>query len=268
MQAADALQVDTLVHALPAPHCVPTATGVWTTPVDRLHESAVQGFPSSTGSGAPAMHEPTALQVEAAVQAVPAAHCVPWATGMWVTPVLWEHESAVQGFPSSTGSGVPVTQVAAALHTDALAHVVAAPHCVPVATGVWVTPVVGEHASAVHGFPSSTGAGVPATHEPDALQMDAVVQALAAPQTVPLAAGVCVTPPCAPHASVVHGLPSLAGVEPSSARTVTVSRHRSSAAFTWSSKYVPLTVEPAPGRGRWFPRSWHSTRRSAASCGT
>jgi hypothetical protein len=141
------------------------------------------------------------------------------------------------------------------LHVDALVHAVAAPHCVPAATGVWVTPVDGSHASAVHGFPSSTMGGVVVTHAPLALQVPTPVHAFPPEHDEPVGAGVWSTPPCAPHESCVHGLLSEAATEPSSARTVTVSWQIGMMASTCSSNCAPLTVLPAPGRSRWrWPR--------------
>jgi hypothetical protein len=82
---ANASQVEALVHASPAPHWVPAATGVWTTPVATLQESDVQGFPSSTGMGAPDTHLANASQVGVA-QPFEGPHWVPADMGVWLAP--------------------------------------------------------------------------------------------------------------------------------------------------------------------------------------
>jgi hypothetical protein len=62
--------------------------------------------------------------------------------------------------------------------------------------------------SAVHGFPSSTIGGVPATHVPVALHVSAPLHAFPSEHDVPAATATCVTPTAGSHASVVHGFPS------------------------------------------------------------
>jgi hypothetical protein len=63
-------------------------------------------------------------------------------------------------------------------------------------------------ASVVHGLPSSTRGGVPATQTAEALHVSAPLQLSLSEQLVPAATGVWLTPEEALHASTVHGLPS------------------------------------------------------------
>jgi hypothetical protein len=79
---------------------------------------------------------------------------------------------------------------------------------VPAGTAVCVTPVVGSHASAVQGLPSSIAGGAFATQAPVALHVSLPLQALPSEQDVPVATGVCRTPVFGSHESAVHGFPS------------------------------------------------------------
>ena len=64
-------------------------------------------------------------------------------------------------------------------------------------------------------FPSSTTAGGFCVHVPVELQVCVPVQTFVDPHEVPVATGVCETPVCGSHASVVHGFPSsTTGAEP------------------------------------------------------
>jgi hypothetical protein len=148
------------------------------------------------------------LHVSAPLHALLSLHDVPSGTGVCETPVAELHASVVHGLPSSTVGGVPATHTADALHVSAPLHALLSLHDVPAATGVCETPVAGSHASVVHGLPSSTVGGVPATQLPDALHVSAPLHALLSLHDVPAATGVCVTPVAGLHASVVHGLPS------------------------------------------------------------
>ncbi len=55
--------------------------------------------------------------------------------------------------------------------------------------------------------------GLPAVHEPVALQVSAPLQAFPSEQLVPAATGTCCGWPFASHMSVVHGLPSSIGMQ-------------------------------------------------------
>jgi hypothetical protein len=207
-QLPAALQVSTPLHALPSEHEVPTATGVCVTPTAGSHASAVQGLPSSTVGAVPARHEPVALQSSAPLHALPSEHAVPAVAGTCVTPVAGLHASVVQGFPSSTVGGVPAWQAPDPLQSSAPLQALPSEQLVPALTGVCVTPVAGLHASAVHGLLSSTVGGVPAWHEPVALQTSAPLHALPSEHAVPALTGVCVAPVAGSHASAVQGFPS------------------------------------------------------------
>ena len=208
--AALASHVSVPLHALPSEHEVPTVTGVCVTPLAGAHASVVHGLLSFTVGAVPATQVPVALHVSAPLQALPSEQLVPVLTGVCVTaPVELLQASVVHGLPSSVATGVPVAHAPAALQVSAPLHALPSEQLVPVATGVWVTPVEGLHASVVHELPSSVATGVPATHVPLALQVSVPLQAFPSEQLVPALAGVCVTAPVEVlHASVVQGLPS------------------------------------------------------------
>jgi hypothetical protein len=69
----------------------------------------VQGLKSSTMAGSPGVHRPDALHSSLPLHSLSSAQLVPAATGVCATPPLGLHESAVQGFESSTGGGAPAT---------------------------------------------------------------------------------------------------------------------------------------------------------------
>src|SRR3954468_12799438 len=75
------------------------------------------------------------------------------------------------------------------------------------ATGAWLTPLIGSHASTVHGLLSSRTSGVPAAHVPATVHTSMPLQTLLSEQEVPAAAGAWWMP-VASQLSMVHGLPS------------------------------------------------------------
>jgi hypothetical protein len=89
---------------------------------------------------------------------------------VWLTPVVALHASSVHASPSSTVSGVPDVHVPE-LQVSWPSHTVELSHAVPLETGVLLTPVTALQASVVHGLPSFTVIGVPATQTPEALQV-------------------------------------------------------------------------------------------------
>ena len=243
-----ALHVDAPVQTLPAEQVVPTGAGVWVIPDVGLHESTVHAFPSSTDGSAPAVQAPVALHVSAPLHTFPSEQDVPEATGVCMTPLNGLHESAVHTFPSSRTGGVPAVQVPAALHVSAPLQAFPSEHDVPPATGVWVTPVAALHASIVQGFPSSMTGGAPvATHVALAVHVDAPLHAFAPAQDVPTGAGVCVAPPCVPHASVVQALLSDSVTLPNSRRAVTAVLQFGMSGSMWSSKCEAVSLVPARG---------------------
>jgi hypothetical protein len=121
------------------------------------------------------------------LQALPSPHVVPAASGVCVTPAAGSQASAVHGLPSSIVGAVPVVQTPAALHVSAPLQALPSEHGVPVATGVCVTPPAGEHASVVHGLPSSTAGGVPDVHAPLASQVSLPLQAFPSEHEEPAA---------------------------------------------------------------------------------
>ena len=191
VHVADALHVSAPLQALPSPQEVPAATGVCVTPVEGLQASVVQGLWSSTATWAPGVQVP-AWQVSVWVQALPSVHEEPFdLAGFEQAPVdalqvpgSWHWSLATQT------TGVPVVQRPAALQSSAPLQALLSEHEVPVATGVWLTPVAELHESVVHGLPSSTTGGVPKTQTAVALQVSAPLQALPSEQAVPAATGV------------------------------------------------------------------------------
>jgi hypothetical protein len=195
------------VQALPSEHEVPFAAGVWTGPLDGLHESAVQGLPSSTMTGVPGVHAPAALQVSAPLQTLGSAQDVPACTGAWATPVCGLQESVVQGLLSVVETAVPAQ--APEVHWSFVVQALASEQTVPSATGVCCGPVVGLQESAVQGLPSSTLTGMPGVHAPAPSQAALLEHWVTAAHAAPIGALACNTPSIGSHESAVHGLPSL-----------------------------------------------------------
>jgi hypothetical protein len=166
-------------------HAVPLATFVWLTPVVALHASVVHGLLSFVTSGVPATHVPVALHVSWPLQTVLSSHAVPLATFVWLTPVVALHASVVHGLLSFVTRAVPATHVPVALHVSWPLQTVLSSHAVPLATFVWLTPVVALHASVVHGLLSSTTSGVPAAHVPAALHVSWPLQTVLSSHAVP-----------------------------------------------------------------------------------
>jgi hypothetical protein len=124
------------------------------------------------------------LHVDTPAQTFP-PHVVPAATGVCVTPLIESHASVVHTLPSSIGSGVPAVHVPEPLHVSAPLQTFPSEHDEPAGAGVWLTPVAGLQLSVVHGFPSSTTGGVPATQVPVALHVSAPLHALPSLHDVP-----------------------------------------------------------------------------------
>jgi hypothetical protein len=174
------------------------------TPVTGLQESLVHGLPSSTGELVPT--QTPAEHWSLTVHPLPSEHEVPFATGICTGSPDASHESVVHGFPSSILGPVPATQVPVALQVSVPLHALPSEHDVPVATGVWNTPVA-LHPSVVHGLPSDVCTGAP-PHAPD-VHWSLVVHASPSEHEVPSAAGVCWAPFEGLQVSAVQGLPSL-----------------------------------------------------------
>jgi hypothetical protein len=195
-------------HASSGAQAAPAESGAWVTPETKSQASAVHGLPSSIAKALPDKHLPLASHVSLPLQTLPSEHDVPDAAGVCLTPAVGSHESTVHGLPSSTTSGVPGAQLALASHFSAPLQTFESEQLVPTATGVWTTPPVAVHESAVHGLPSSTTKGVPALQAPAPSQSSSPLQRLESAQEVPCGVGVWLTPEVGSQASVVHGLPS------------------------------------------------------------
>jgi len=163
--APEPLHASAPLQALPSEHAVPVATAVCVTPAAGSHASVVHGLPSSIVGGALATHAPVALHVSLPLQALLSEQDVPVATGVCRTPVFGSHESAVHGLPSSIVGAAPDAQTPLE-HISAPLQALPSEHEVPFATAVWVNPLDGSQASAVHGLPSSSTGGVPEAHAP------------------------------------------------------------------------------------------------------
>jgi len=156
------------------------------TPSDGWQLSAVHGLPSSTLGGVPAPQLPAAHS-STPLQGLPSEHDVPFAAGKCVTPVTGSLASTVHGLPSSSTGGAPVWHWPIASQIAAPLQALPALQLVPAVTGVCTAPSVGLQESVVHGLPSSTTGGTPATQVPSALQVSAPLQALASEQLLPAA---------------------------------------------------------------------------------
>src|SRR2546426_1924290 len=179
------------VHALLSKHGVPLGAVLWLQPVTGSHVSTVHASPSLQSSAVPGVHTPPthvssplhtepsehgvvsgaagppvqapATQVSAVVHGLPSSQREP--SGAWVPPHTppAQRSPSVQAFPSSqavpsgpaTPTQVPPWQVSETVHGS--------PSSQGPVMAVCTQPAVGSQVSAVHGFPSSHGSGVPGT---------------------------------------------------------------------------------------------------------
>jgi hypothetical protein len=199
--------------------------------------------------------------VSVAVHALPSVHVVPLAfAGFEHAPVGGSHVPAVWHWSCAVHvTAVPAVQLPLASQVSAPLHALPSLHVVPLATGAWCTPVGGSQLSVVHWLLSSMGGAVPATHVPEPLHASTPLHALPSVHVVPLATGVCVTPPAGLHASVVHGLLSSVATLPVPVHAP--AWHVSVAVHALPSVHVvPLTFagfEHAPVGGSHVPAVWH-----------
>lgn len=104
------------------------------------------GVPQSTAR--PGVQSPS--EQVSLVQKFPVSHGAPFA-GVWRHPVVASQESAVQSFPSSQLTGLPVhapaTQISPVVQRLPSSHG-------PLNGGKLHPPLIGSHRSRVHGFPS------------------------------------------------------------------------------------------------------------------
>ena len=100
----------------------------------------------------PGVQVPAPSQVSAPLQTLASAQLVPAVTGVCETPLAGSQTLAVQGFWSSRSRGVPGVQVPAPSQVSAPLQTLASAQLVPEAMGVWLTPLIGSHTSAVQGF--------------------------------------------------------------------------------------------------------------------
>src|SRR5690606_22386908 len=90
------------LQVLPSPKVTPALTLTWITPPKGSQLSAVQGLPSSTSGGIPAMQAAAPSQTLTPLHTLPSSQLVPTATGVLLTPRVASQLSAVQGLASST----------------------------------------------------------------------------------------------------------------------------------------------------------------------
>src|SRR5262249_18848334 len=157
-------------HTVALLHAVPFATGVFTQPVP-LHESVVQGLPSSQEIGVPAAHAPL-RHVSSPLHPSPSEHDVPFAaTVFWHCPPT--QESTVHGFVSLQSAGTP--------------------HGWQPAIGVWMQPLKALQLSVVHALPSLQFIGVPGAHVPPE-QASSPLHTVASWHEVPFGTATCWQP--------------------------------------------------------------------------
>jgi hypothetical protein len=84
----------------PLEHDAPLSKGVWVTPENGSHASAVQGLESSVEGATPATHAPVRLHVSVPLHSFPSEQNVPSAK-MVCEHAPAKQASAVQGLPSS-----------------------------------------------------------------------------------------------------------------------------------------------------------------------
>src|SRR5262249_18941489 len=197
----------TLAPAWAGPLCVqalPSLQGavllVCTHPVAGLHESSVQGLPSSQLGAAPPTHTPP-LQVSLVVHALPSSHGPVLFTCL--QPVAGSQESVVQGLLSLQLSGGSAAQ-GPRVDVWLGGHALPSSHA-PGTFACW-HPVAGLHESAVQTLPSSQLSAGPPTQTPPA-HVSCVVHALPSSHVAVLL--VCVQPVAGLQASFVQGLLSL-----------------------------------------------------------
>jgi hypothetical protein len=130
IQMLPAAQISTPLQRFPSEQLAPTGSGSCCGPPVGVHESAVQGLPSSRTGGVPGRHAPVLSQTSLPLQRLPSGQAVPADKGVCTAPVAGSHESVVQGLPSSTPSGGPPTHVPFA-HRSAVVHALPSLHEVP-----------------------------------------------------------------------------------------------------------------------------------------
>ena len=232
------VQASVIVQLLPSVQAAPSLPGVPThLPSVASHASVVHGLPSSQATWPPAWHAPpkqvspvvqplpslqtppsaflethlpathkSAVQALLSLQSVSTTHTPPHA-GVKVeahAAVLGSHVSVVQALPSSQLLGEPPTH-RPDLQPSASVQALPSSHGTLSAPAGWTQlPVLGSHASVVHGLPSSQAMALPVQTPPKQLS---VVQALPSSHATPSAGVSTHLPPT--QLSVVQTLPSL-----------------------------------------------------------
>jgi len=191
---------------LPSVHDVPLVTAVAVHPVAGLQPSVVQGLPSLQTSGVPALHVPL-RQVSSPLHTVPSAHDEPFATGVFTQPVAGAQLSAVQTLLSLQLSAVPAVQVPV-WQVSAPLQALPSGHAVPLATAVWVQPVVALQPSVVQALLSLQLSAVPAVHTP-LRQVSSPLQTVLSAQDEPFDTAVLTQPVAGLQLSAVQALLSL-----------------------------------------------------------
>ncbi len=184
---APAWQVSEPLHRSASVHEVPSTSAVCKTPAVGSQLSRVHGLPSLTTGGAPVWHWPAALQLSEPLQALPSEQLVPAASGVCTGPVEGLQESVVQGLPSLKTGAVPAAQLPLAVHASAPLQALPSVQEEPLGSATWRTPRLAWQLSVVHGFPSSTAGGVPATHAACAVHISAPLHRSPSAHVVPAA---------------------------------------------------------------------------------
>ena len=169
-------------------------------PVVGLQVSVVQRLPSSQVLAAPGSHAP-AVQTSPTVQALPSEHGT--LVGVNTQPPASVQVSVVQGLPSLQLKLLPAAQVPPAQMSPAVQELPSEQGSVLFDV---TQPLIGSHASVVHGLLSSQVLDVPGTHWP-LTHVSPTVQTLPSEHVSVVVA--LTQPKVGSHASVVQGLPSL-----------------------------------------------------------
>ena len=186
-----------LVHAFPSEHAVTALVCAQPTPVWQL--SSVQELPSSHPSVCVPRQLPL-MQMSKSVHGSPSLQ--PAVLAPLTQPLKTPHASSVHGLLSSHVVAAPARQTAPP-QTSPIVH--ALPSEQGSRFAVCVHPLVGSHASSVHGLPSLQTNAPPGRHV-ESPHASPIVHA--SPSLHAEVLGACWQPLAVSQLSVVHGFPS------------------------------------------------------------
>jgi hypothetical protein len=212
-----AVQVSAPLQTVASAHELPSGfAGFEQTPVDASQVPATWQASEATQTTGLSPVQAPAWHVSVCVQALPSLQALPLGlAGLEQTPVAvsqvpasWHWSDAVHT------TGLPPVH-APAWHVSVCVQAFESLHVAPFAlAGFEQRPVLGLQVPASwHWSDAVHTTGVPATHEPVALQTSAPLHAFPSVQLVPAGIGVCCCWPFASQVSAVQGLLSLCGVQ-------------------------------------------------------